>query len=150
MSANSEMISSSSNHPVVSTLHSDSYAIGIAVLGYSICSTNISAWLILPYLEEFVCKNVLCMVCMLQVGNLTLLYSSPESPHCIMAKAYTLDSDQYTKLNIWTVNQLGIESLVYLDANTLILWNFEELFELGSVLLQFWMDEENLDCALYT
>ena len=45
--------------------------------------------------------------------------------------------------------QLGIESLVYLDANTLILWNFEELFELGSVLLQFWMDEENLDCALY-
>jgi len=91
MPTNLEMILSSSNHPVVSTLYSDSYAIGITVLGYSICSTNISAWLILPYLEELVSKNVLCMVCELQVGNLTLLHSSPESPHHITAKVYTLD-----------------------------------------------------------
>jgi len=95
--------------------------------------------------EELVSENVLCMVRELWVGNLTLLHSSPESPHYIMAKAYTLGfGDQYTKLNIWTFNQLGIESLVYLDTDMLILWNFKELFELGSLLLWFWMDEQKI------
>lgn len=37
-------------------------------------------------------------------------------------------ADQYTKLRIWTLDQIGIKSAVYLDADTLAKNNFEELF----------------------
>lgn len=38
--------------------------------------------------------------------------------------------DQYTKLRIWTLDQIGIESAVYLDADTLVRRNLDELFDL--------------------
>lgn len=38
--------------------------------------------------------------------------------------------DQYTKLTLWTLDQLGIKSLVYLDADTLVKHNFDEMFTL--------------------
>ncbi|KAF8490391.1 nucleotide-diphospho-sugar transferase [Gautieria morchelliformis] len=38
--------------------------------------------------------------------------------------------DQYTKLNIWTLDSIGIKSLVYVDADTLVRRNFVELFTL--------------------
>jgi glycogenin glucosyltransferase len=37
--------------------------------------------------------------------------------------------NQYTKLNIWSFDKLGIDSLVYLDADTLVRRNFDELFD---------------------
>lgn len=121
-------ISSSSNRAVVSTLYSDSYAIGVAVLGYSISSTNISARLLLPYLEERVSANTLCVVRAAGWEPHPVTFIPP--PHHGEG-VHPRFGDQYTKLNIWTFDQLGIESLVYLDADTLVLRNFEELFELG-------------------
>jgi alpha-N-acetylglucosamine transferase len=38
--------------------------------------------------------------------------------------------DQYTKLNVWTLDAVEIRSLVYLDANTLVRRIFDELFAL--------------------
>ena len=38
--------------------------------------------------------------------------------------------DQYTKLRIWTLDTIGIKSAVYLDADTHVRRNFDELFEL--------------------
>lgn len=38
--------------------------------------------------------------------------------------------DQFTKLTLWTLDKMGIESLVYLDADTLVVRNFDELFSL--------------------
>ena len=38
--------------------------------------------------------------------------------------------DQYTKLNIWGLDKLGVEQAVYLDADTLVRRNFDELFEI--------------------
>jgi len=37
--------------------------------------------------------------------------------------------DQYTKLNIWALDKLGIKQAVYLDADTLVRRNFDELFD---------------------
>ncbi|KAF7792735.1 hypothetical protein EIP86_003833 [Pleurotus ostreatoroseus] len=38
--------------------------------------------------------------------------------------------DQFTKLNLWTLDTIGIDSLVYLDADALVLRNFDEIFSL--------------------
>lgn len=38
--------------------------------------------------------------------------------------------DQYTKLHIWSLDTIGIKRLVYLDADTLVRHNFDELFRL--------------------
>lgn len=124
----STSITSSSNRAVVSTLYSDSYAIGVAVLGYSIRSTNVSARLILPYLEERVSANALCIVRAAGWEPHSVAFIPP--PHHGEG-VHPRFGDQFTKLNIWTFDQLGIKSLVYLDADTLVLRNFEELFELG-------------------
>ncbi len=36
--------------------------------------------------------------------------------------------DQYTKLTLWTLDKIGIKSLIYLDADTLVRKNIDELF----------------------
>ena len=45
--------------------------------------------------------------------------------------------DQYTKLTIWTLDKIGIKTAVYLDADTIVRRNFDELwnlpFEFGAV-----------------
>lgn len=38
--------------------------------------------------------------------------------------------DQYSKLSLWNMDSMGIDSLVYLDADTLVVHNFDEIFEL--------------------
>ena len=38
--------------------------------------------------------------------------------------------DQYTKLRVWTLDTMGIKSVVYIDADTHVRRNFDELFEL--------------------
>lgn len=38
--------------------------------------------------------------------------------------------DQYTKLTIWTLDQIGIDAVIYLDADTLVKRNMDELFRL--------------------
>lgn len=37
--------------------------------------------------------------------------------------------DQYTKLNIWGLDEMGVKRAVYLDADTLVRQNFDELFD---------------------
>ena len=41
--------------------------------------------------------------------------------------------DQYTKLRVWTLDTLGIKAAVYIDADTHVKRNFDELFELPFV-----------------
>ena len=38
--------------------------------------------------------------------------------------------DQFTKLHLWTLDTLGIRALVYIDADTLVTHNFDEVFSL--------------------
>ena len=114
------------------------------MLGYSIRSTNISARRILPYLEERVSANTLCVVRAAGWEPHPVTFIPP--PHHGEG-VHPRFGDQYTKLNIWTFDQLGIESLVYLDADTLVLRNFEKLFELGFSFLRFltfMVDDEGL------
>ncbi|KAJ7643632.1 glycosyltransferase family 8 protein [Roridomyces roridus] len=111
---------------VVSALYSDGFAIAVAVLGHSTTAANVSARLILPYLEGRISPKALCIV--RSTGwepQLVPFIPPPHDGQSIHARF----RDQYTKLNIWTLDKMGIDTAVYLDADTLVRRNFDELFD---------------------
>ncbi|KAK7461688.1 hypothetical protein VKT23_008116 [Stygiomarasmius scandens] len=125
---NETFVPSSQQRGVFSSLYSDSYALGVAVLGRSIRRANVNARLILPYIPSQVSSNALCIV--ETVG--WELHPVPVLPPPHDGKdIFGRFKDQYTKLRLWSLGEeLGIKSAVYLDADTLVLRNFDELFNI--------------------
>ncbi|KAJ6479083.1 glycosyltransferase family 8 protein [Mycena sanguinolenta] len=118
--------SPASRRAVVSSLFSDGFAIAVAVAGYSTRSANISARLLLPYLEDQVSKKALCIV--RTVGWEP--YPVPRMPPPHGGKGiHPRFKDLYTKLNMWNLDQHGVDSAVFIDADTLVRRNFDELFD---------------------
>ncbi|KAJ7284179.1 glycosyltransferase family 8 protein [Mycena rebaudengoi] len=118
--------SSPSRRAVVSSLYSDGYAIAVAVLGHSTRSANVSARLLLPYLENQVSEKALCLTRAVGWEPYTVpLIPAPHGGKDI----YPRFKDLYTKLNIWALDKKGIDSAVFLDADTLVRRNFDELFD---------------------
>ncbi|KAJ7610178.1 glycosyltransferase family 8 protein [Roridomyces roridus] len=111
---------------VVTTLYSDGYAIGVAVLGRSAQVANISARLILPYFEHKISPKALCIA--RAVGWEPMPIARIPPPKGDDAE-YGHYKDQYTKLSIWKLDEIGVDSAVYLDADTLVRSNFDELFD---------------------
>ncbi|KAG6902720.1 hypothetical protein C0995_012384 [Termitomyces sp. Mi166 len=110
---------------VVSTLYSDSYAIGASVLLHSIKTHNISAsHFFLAYLPGRISNEALCAVRAVGWEPLPVPFIPP--PHAGKGVHYRF-FDQYTKLNIWGIDA---SKAVYLDADTLVRKNFDELFEM--------------------
>jgi hypothetical protein len=112
---------------VVSSLYSDSFAAGVAVLGHSVRRANTTSRLILPYLEDHVSATALCIA--QAVGWETVPVPFIHPPHNGKGINHRF-VDQYTKLNIWSLDKVGIEQAVYLDADTLVRRNIDELFDL--------------------
>ncbi|KAF7378327.1 Glycosyltransferase family 8 protein [Mycena sanguinolenta] len=117
----------SSRRAIVSALESDGYAIGVAVAGHSARSANVTARLLLPYLEHRVSERGLCIA--RAVGWEPYPVTLIPPPHG-GKDVYDGYKEQYTKLHIWTLDKQGVESAVYIDADTLVLRNFDELFDL--------------------
>ncbi|KAJ7308662.1 glycosyltransferase family 8 protein [Mycena albidolilacea] len=118
--------SPSSRRAVVSSLYSDNFAIAVAVVGYSAKSANVSARLLLPYLEHKVSEKALCIA--RAVGWEPYPVPLIHPPHNSKG-IHPRFMDQYTKLNIWNLDRMGVDSAVYLDADTLVRRNFDELFD---------------------
>ncbi|PCH35800.1 glycosyltransferase family 8 protein [Wolfiporia cocos MD-104 SS10] len=116
-----------SENAIVTSLYTDSYATAIATLGHSLNRVNSSAGRILFYLPEKVSPRALCIAT-----------SSGFVPHAIERippphggrGVYAHFLDQYSKLQLWTLADRGIKGVVYLDADTLVMSNFDELFAL--------------------
>jgi len=125
---NNTLPSSPNQRAVFSALYSDSFALAVAVLGHSIRRANGDARLILPYIASQVSDGALCVA--KSVGwepHAVPLLPPPHNSKGIHDRF----RDQYTKLRIWSLgDELGIKSAVYLDADTLVLRNFDELFDL--------------------
>ncbi|KAJ7490662.1 glycosyltransferase family 8 protein [Mycena latifolia] len=118
--------SSSQHRAVVSSLYSDGFAIAVAVVGHSARHANVTARLLLPYLEDKVSEKALCIVRAAGWEPYAVpLIPPPHGGEGIHPRFW----DQYTKLNIWKLDTMGIESAVYLDADTLVRRNFDELFD---------------------
>ena len=98
----------------------------MAVLGHSARNANVSARLLLPYLEDRVSSRALCIT--RAVGWKPIPVPLIPPPH-EGKRIHHRFIDQYTKLNIWSFDKLGVDRLVYLDADTLVRRNFDELFD---------------------
>ncbi|KAI0045248.1 glycosyltransferase family 8 protein [Auriscalpium vulgare] len=116
-----------STRAVVSTLYNDLYTTPVATLGYSLAATGVSARRILMYIPGRLSTRSLCIV---EAAGWELhpvsLIPPPHDGHDIVPRF----SDQYTKLNLWKLDSIGVERVVYLDGDTLVRGTFDELFEM--------------------
>lgn len=117
---------SSEEKAVVTSLYNDGYAIAVSTLGYSLSQANTTARKIVIYLPDRVSEYSLCHVKAAGWEPYPVSFVNP--PHG-GKHIWWQFVDQYTKLRIWTLDQIGIKSAVYLDADTLVKSNFDELFE---------------------
>lgn len=112
---------------IVTSLYTDSFATAIATLGHSLNKVNSTASRLLLYLPEKVSPRALCIAT--STGFVPHPISRIPPPRGGKGVFWKF-MDQYSKLNIWTLSDSGIKAAVYLDADTLVLSNFDELFNL--------------------
>lgn len=105
-------------------MYNDAFAVPIVTLGESLNRVNSTARRILFYLPGRVSDRALCIAT-----------SSGFEPYAVERIEPPKDGgvhehfkDQYTKLSIWRFGELGVKAVVYLDADTLVKRNFDELF----------------------
>ncbi|KAJ8508171.1 hypothetical protein ONZ45_g9514 [Pleurotus djamor] len=123
----SEQASDAHHRAVATTLYTDDYAVSAAVLGSSILAVNTTARMVLLFIDGQISTEALCL-CQ-TVGWETIPMPRIPPPHGDQSvrKQFV---DQYTKLNLWGLDQYGLNSVVYLDADTVVRRNFDELFDL--------------------
>ncbi|EIM86308.1 nucleotide-diphospho-sugar transferase [Stereum hirsutum FP-91666 SS1] len=113
---------------VVTSLYTDAFAYPVAALGHSLTAADVTARKILMYLPNQVSLKALCIA---QAGGWQLhavpLISPPTSSASGIGNRF---GDQYTKLNLWTLDQIGVKAAVYLDADTIVRKKFDELWNL--------------------
>ncbi|THH20271.1 hypothetical protein EW146_g1053 [Bondarzewia mesenterica] len=132
-----------SSRAVVSSLYTDSFAMPVATLGHSLTTSNTTARKILMYLPAQVSPHALCIV---RAAGWELHPITRISPPHNGAGLGDRFEDQYSKLNLWGLDRLGIRSAVYLDADTLIRKPFEELFALPfefAAVPDVWKDDKH-------
>ena len=117
---------------IVTSLYTDAYGVAVSALGYSLSKTSTSARKIVIYLPEKVSNFTLCRV---RAAGWEPLPVERIPPPDGGKDVFWRFLDQYTKLRIWTLDQepVGLKSIVYLDADTLVRRNFDELFDLPFV-----------------
>ena len=115
---------------VVTSLYTEGYAVAVATLGHALTRVGTDARKVVIYLPERISPTTLCYL--KEVGWELYpvdLIEPPDHGNGI----WPAFIDQYTKLRVWTLDTIGIKAAVYLDADTLVKRNFDELFELPFV-----------------
>jgi len=113
----------------VTSLYTDAYGVAVSTLGYSISKTSTTARKIVIYLPDKVSNYTLCRVKSAGWELLPVEYIPPPDGG---EGVFWRFLDTYTKLRIWTLDQAptSLKSVVYLDADTLVKQNFDELFDI--------------------
>ncbi|TFK83285.1 glycosyltransferase family 8 protein [Polyporus arcularius HHB13444] len=112
-----------SENAIVTSMYNDAFAVPIATLGHSLNKADSTARRIVFYFPGQVTERALCIAT-----------ASGFEPHAVSRIEPPADGvfehfmDQFTKLSIWKFDELGIKAVVYLDADTLVRRNFDELF----------------------
>lgn len=118
---------SSQSNAIVTTLYSNNFAAAVATLGHSIKKAESSARLILLYLPDRISDEALCIATSTGFVPQAVKRIPPPRNGRGVHRHF---QDQYTKLTLWTLDQQGIDAVVYLDADTLVRRNLDELFRL--------------------
>ncbi|RPD66912.1 nucleotide-diphospho-sugar transferase [Lentinus tigrinus ALCF2SS1-7] len=115
-----------SENAIVTSMYNDAFAVPIVTLGHSLNKVDSKARRIVFYLPGSVSERALCIAT-----------ASGFEPHAVSRIDPPADGgvhqhfiDQFTKLSIWKFDELGVKAVVYLDADTLVRRNFDELFAL--------------------
>ncbi|KLO10105.1 nucleotide-diphospho-sugar transferase, partial [Schizopora paradoxa] len=111
---------------IVSSLYSDSYLPGILTLAQSLTAANTSARFVLLYFPERIPAR---SVCLAEAAGWELVPVERIAPPD-NGPLFHRYADQYTKLRLWALDALGIKMGVYLDGDTLVRRNIDELFSL--------------------
>lgn len=117
---------SAQERAIVSSLYSDAYLPGILTLAQSLTAANTAARYILMYFPERISPR---SVCLAQEAGWEMMPVERIPPPDDRPLFYRY-VDQYTKLRIWTLDQIGIKMAVYLDGDTVVKRNIDELFTL--------------------
>ncbi|KAI0649430.1 nucleotide-diphospho-sugar transferase [Trametes meyenii] len=115
-----------SENAIVTSMYNDAFAVPIATLGHSLNKANSTARRIVFYLPGSVSQRALCIASMSGFEPYAVDRVEPPSDGGVHSHFI----DQFTKLRIWTFADLGLKAVVYLDADTLVRRNFDELFAL--------------------
>ncbi|KAI0746792.1 nucleotide-diphospho-sugar transferase [Daedaleopsis nitida] len=116
-----------SENAIVTSMYTDAYALPVLTLGHSLNVVNSTARRILFYLPGQVSQRALCIA---SASGFEPYRVERIAPPAHGGKVHDHFVDQYTKLAIWTLGELGVRAVVYLDADTLARRNFDELFRL--------------------
>ena len=109
-------------------MYNDLFTIPAATLGYSLQKAGTSARRILFHIPGRLSARALCIL--RAAGWELLAVAQIPPPHNGAGIGYRF-VDQYTKLRLWSLDaELGVQRVVYLDADTLVRRNFDELFDL--------------------
>ncbi|OBZ65706.1 putative prephenate dehydrogenase [NADP(+)] [Grifola frondosa] len=112
---------------IVTSLYTDDFAFAAAILGHSLNRVNTTARRILMYIPDQVSPHALCIATATGfTPHPVTRIPPPEGGRGI----YSHFADQFTKLKLWELDRFGVKGAVYLDADTLVLRNFDELFGL--------------------
>jgi hypothetical protein len=112
---------------VVTSLYTEGYSVAVATLGHALTKVKTDARKVVMYLPDRISQTTLCYL--REVGWELYPVDLIEPPDHGKG-VWPAFIDQYTKLRVWTLDTIGIKSAVYLDADTLVRQNFDELFEL--------------------
>ncbi|KAI8968616.1 nucleotide-diphospho-sugar transferase [Trametes punicea] len=105
------------NHAVVTGLYTDAFATAVATLGHTLNVANSSA--------SRISRRALCIATVSGWQPVPIERIAP--PFRGVHRHFL---DQYSKLHLWTLDQRGYKSVVYVDADALVRRNFDELFRL--------------------
>lgn len=112
---------------VVTTLYSESFVNATLVLGRSLQDAQIAARRIVLYFPERVSERSLCQLRATGWELRTIARIEPPNGGKGIHSRFV---DQYSKLRLWSLDTIGIKSVVYLDGDTLVKQNFDELWAL--------------------
>ncbi|KAI0665267.1 nucleotide-diphospho-sugar transferase [Cubamyces menziesii] len=112
---------------IATSFFTDEFATAIAALGHSLNRVNTTARRLALYIPEQVSPRGLCIA---GASGFTPYAVERISPPDNGAGIFPHFVDQFTKLRIWELGEAGARGVVYLDADTLAVRNFDELFAL--------------------
>jgi len=118
---------SAESRAIVTSLYSDDFAFAVATLGHSLASHNITERRLVMYLPDRLSSRSLCIVAAAGWEPFPVAYIEPPHHGDGVHRRF---ADQFTKLNIWGFDKIGVDVLLYLDADTIVRDRFDELWGL--------------------
>jgi inositol phosphorylceramide glucuronosyltransferase 1 len=117
----------SKTRAIVTSLYSDDFALPVATLGQSLNTHNITERRIVMYLSDRISSRSLCIIRTAGWEPVPVPYIQP--PHSGKG-VFPRFADQFTKLNIWGFDKMGVDVLLYMDADTILRNRYDELWDL--------------------